>query len=93
MIRVEGGNKTKKKKSCVSLHDRGLQLPSLKNIYVNSVRILLKFIFSLIKTSCSTPLTWISRAVQAIYLEISAGIANLVDVGQGTTIVLGTVLR
>lgn len=57
------------------------------------MRILLKFIFFLIKTSCLTPLTWISRAVQAIYLEISAGIANLVDVGQRTPIVLGTVLR
>lgn len=35
----------------------------------------------------------LNRAVQAIYLEISAGIADLVDVGQGTTVVLGTVLR
>lgn len=47
----------------------------------------------LIKTSGLTPLTWLGGAVQAIYLEISADIANLVDVGQGASIVLGTVLR
>lgn len=43
----KGGGK--KETFFVSLHDRGLQLPSLNNIYFNVVRIQSKFIFSLIK--------------------------------------------